>query len=286
MGPYETGRLGKVLKRRYRSVKADANDTCTRYSIPKIGMVRYEYESERTILVPGSIYVFVLRPSRVATYFLITTEGRMQRVVRPHKVDMSGGIEQFDLATLPRNAKIACLGTRAAGKTNLAMDIARGRLVVSPRVRRSGYMPFERFVNVRQDLQLDTSPGPGVAVLEDGEYAINLQGDARYHELMYDPEVMTVMCMQNPVKQSFFFDHVFVFHTTLPSYRDQLWDSFMRERFETRGAFEAAFDRCAPGRHDCMVVADGRVWTYRAPRLRFGDGESIEIWDSDEPGPP
>jgi hypothetical protein len=288
MDQFETGELGRALERRCSATHIIL-PTTTYVRIPIVGTIKYEYKSDRTMLVPGSTFVRVQKGARAVARFWITAEGRIFYGVTPRKVQTLD-VAAFDLTMLPRNAKIACIGKRAAGKTTLAMDIVRGRdvsLVVSPRRSRTGYMAFERFSNARQELDIEHIPRAGAVVLEGGVYDWwNPKPNARFHEIMYEPELMVVSCMQHPVRQSERFDHVFAFHHTGASYRDRLWTSFMRDRFETREAFEAAFDRCAPGRHDCMVVADGRVWTYRAPRLRFGEGDSIVVWKSDEPGPP
>jgi hypothetical protein len=283
MAPY----LHVVNRRR---VTVTAMIVRVRFTLPSDrGMcITYEYDTSRSMQVPGGIFVHVLTDGHTEARFWITAEGRTLHASPPRKVDTSVDAVEFDLSTLPRDAKIVVLGKRSTGKTTLAMDIVRGRdvsLVVSERNHRSGHMPFERFANVRQDLPPE-GPGPGVVVLEDNVCTIRLNRNARFHELMFDPELMVVMCMQYPMKHSDRFDYIFAFHEERSSGRDRLWTTFMKDRFESREDFEAAFDRCAPGRHDCMVVADGRLGTYRAPRLRFGEGESIEVWDSDEPGPP
>lgn len=279
MHHFETGELGEAFERRCSATHIIL-PTITYVCVPIVGTVKYEYDSCRTMLVPGSTFVRVQKGGLTVARFWITTEGRIIYGVTPRKVNALD-VVPFDLTMLPRNAKIACIGKRGSGKTTLAMDIVRERdisLVVSPRRSRTRYMAFERFLNARQDLAIEQMPRAGAVVLEGGVYDWwNPRSNTRFHEIMYNPDVMVVSCMQHPVRQSERFDHVFAFHHTSALYRARLWTSFMKDRFESREDFEAAFDRCAPGRHDCMVVADGRLGTYRAPRLRFGDGESIVV---------
>lgn len=289
MAPYDA--VGRVIHPRLSSTNARLVRFGLTLPSEKRMRITYEYDTSRAMHVPGGIFVHVATDGQTDARFWITAEGRTHEYSPPRKVDMSVDAGRFDLSTLPLDAKIACLGKRSAGKTTLAMDIVRGRevsLVVSPPDTRSGYMPFERFANARRELDHGlVVQGPGVVVVEDAYYR-DLGRNAWFHEIMFDPELMVVMCMQYSIKHSDRFDHVFVFQEKSAFHRNRLWTTFMQDFFETREDFEAALDRCAPEWHDCMVVTGGRVWTYRAPRLRFGEGDSIVPWDSDDPrtGPP
>ena len=191
---------------------------------------------------------------------------------------------RFDLTSLPSNAKIACLGKRATGKTTLVLDIIRDRtdisLIVSPPCSRTGFEEFEGFPNVHREfdasLLLDLSPG--VIILEDCIYDQKTKNKKALEPVMADTEYMVIVCQQYPIKLSDQFDHVFVFHDKMPTSREYLWTSFMKDHFSTKDEFETALDEYAPERHDCMVIANGELSTYRAPRLRFTDG-AIVPWD-------
>jgi hypothetical protein len=180
---------------------------------------------------------------------------------------------RFDLTSLPSNAKIACLGKRATGKTTLVMDVIRDRtdisLIVSPPCTRTGYEDFEGFPNVHRefDASLLVDLSPGVVILEDCIYDHKTKNKKALEPVMADPGYMVIMCQQYPIKLSDRFDHFFVFHDKMPASREYLWNSFMKDHFTTREEFEAALDEYASERHDCMVVANGELSTYRAPRL-------------------
>lgn len=194
---------------------------------------------------------------------------------------------RFDLRMLPRNAKISLIGTRAKGKTNLAMDILRGRedisLILSTRSTRSGYTPFESFQNFREefrDEEVDI-PRHGVVVFEGAVF----YNKPHYNHAITNPDLMVLLCTQYPLTVCNQFDHLFVFHESYGGHRRKLWDNVMKHHFSSMEEFETALDRYAPERHDCMVISHGHLSTYRAPRLRIEDG-SIVSCDYSDPGRP
>lgn len=193
---------------------------------------------------------------------------------------------RFDMKTLPKSAKIACLGKRSSGKTTLTMDIMGDRrdisLIVNPPCRpRGGFTVFNGFPNTyHEDLDpkmLRDLP-PGMVVFEDCLYEKSIWTDENFLSVMADPELLVITNMQSPSKLSDKYSHLFVFHEPRESFRNRLWSSFMKDHFASQEDFEKALDRFAPNHHDCMVVTDGKLFAYRAPRLMFGENCTIVPW--------